>query len=67
MLFAVEREVEGRWTLLDAEVEAGSPIQAVSRAAQGEGRYRARAADEAQAPPEVFRLPSWGPPEPATE
>jgi hypothetical protein len=62
--FAVEQEIGGKWVLLDAAVDARSPIQAVIHTAEGEGRFRVRPTEELQAEPAVFRVPSWGPPEP---
>jgi hypothetical protein len=54
------------WFLVADAVEATSAVQAVIRAADGEGRYRARGSGEDGA--SVFWVPAWGPPEPlATE
>ena len=50
------------WRLVADAVEATSAVQAVIRAADGEGRYRARGDGKDGA--SVFWVPAWGPPEP---
>jgi hypothetical protein len=50
------------WFLVGEAVEATSAMQAVIRAADGEGRYRARGKGKDEAG--VFWVPAWGPPEP---
>lgn len=62
--FAVEQETEGKWLPVEAAIEARSALQAVARAASGEGRFRVRPAEALQAEPEIFEVPPWGPPEP---
>ncbi len=50
------------WRLVADAVEATSAVQAVIRAADGEGRYRAHG--DGNDDPSVFWVPAWGPPEP---
>jgi hypothetical protein len=50
------------WFLIADEVEATSAVQAVIRAADGEGHYRA--CGDGDDDPSVFWVPAWGPPEP---
>lgn len=64
IIFIVEAESDGGWTLIAEAVEARSALQAVARAAPLEGRYRVRSPDEAHRCPQLFLVPPWGPPEP---
>jgi len=64
MLFAVEREHEGIWRVVDLAVEAVTHRQAVARACTVPGLYRARHLDEPGREPRHFWVPVWGAPEP---